>query len=353
MYLREAIGTFTRTGNRDDVSSDNYNPHAVAHVFVGALVLSSATAIARAQDSTMRRSPPVAPVRPVTDDYFGTKVVDNYRYFEKLKDPEVQQWMKAQADYTRAILDALPGYGALFKRIDELSTSQPAWVGGVKIVGGRYYSLRTPANAQSPKLDVRDGVKGQDKPLIDPEKIPGNDTSHYSIDDYRPSPDSRYIAYLVAAGGSEEGVLHILDVTRLRSSAYLGIDRATGALGDDGLKPAGPYDHADDLAVDEIKVKSWDGTLVPMSIIHKKGITLDGNNLTMITGYGAYGVSMSPFYGPSDRSWYARGARCTSRRSAARRRWHSWASSSPRCSCSRYWLARHCSCDVAVSITRG
>lgn len=26
--------------------------------------------------------PPVAPVRPVTDDYFGTKVIDNYRYFE-------------------------------------------------------------------------------------------------------------------------------------------------------------------------------------------------------------------------------------------------------------------------------
>jgi len=39
--------------------------------------------------------PPVAPVRPVTDDYYGTKIVDNYRYMENLKDPEVQEWMKA------------------------------------------------------------------------------------------------------------------------------------------------------------------------------------------------------------------------------------------------------------------
>ena len=106
-------------------------------------------------------TPPLAaPIRPAMDDYFGTKVTDNYRYFEDLKNPEVQKWMKAQANYTRATLDALPGYAALLKRIDELNTSEPADVTGVQIVGGRYYSLRRPANAQSPKLYVRDDIKG-------------------------------------------------------------------------------------------------------------------------------------------------------------------------------------------------
>jgi prolyl oligopeptidase len=74
--------------------------------------------------ATNAAPPPVAPVRPVTDDYFGTKVVDNYRYFEDLENPEVQAWMKAQADFTRATLDALPGYATLFKRIAELSESR-------------------------------------------------------------------------------------------------------------------------------------------------------------------------------------------------------------------------------------
>ena len=60
-----------------------------------------------AQQAGLAR-PPIAPVRAVTDDYFGTKVVDNYRYFENLKDPEVQQWMKAQADYTHAVLERAP-----------------------------------------------------------------------------------------------------------------------------------------------------------------------------------------------------------------------------------------------------
>ncbi|MGH9810985.1 MAG: hypothetical protein ACRD9W_27700, partial [Terriglobia bacterium] len=156
--------------------------------------------------------PPTAPVRPVVDDYFGTKVTDNYRWMENLKDPEMQTWMKAQADYTRATLDALPGYPKLLKRIDELDSSEPAEVSGVQIVAERYYSLRTPANAQSPKLYARDGVKGQDRLLIDPERIPGAAKSHWSIHDYRPSPDGHYVAYVLAAGGSEEGVLHTLNV---------------------------------------------------------------------------------------------------------------------------------------------
>jgi hypothetical protein len=48
----------------------------------------------------------VAPVKPVTDDYYGTKIVDPYRYMENLKDLEVAGWMKAQNDYTRSVLVA-------------------------------------------------------------------------------------------------------------------------------------------------------------------------------------------------------------------------------------------------------
>ncbi|HLJ40518.1 MAG TPA: hypothetical protein VKT50_03420 [Candidatus Acidoferrales bacterium] len=69
---------------------------------VFALAMLSASICYTQTPSGARNKPPVAPVRPVTDEYYGTKIVDNYRYMENLKDPEVQQWMKAQADYTRA-----------------------------------------------------------------------------------------------------------------------------------------------------------------------------------------------------------------------------------------------------------
>ena len=158
------------------------------------------------------QAPPVAPVRPVTDDYFGTNVVDNYRYFENLKDPEVQAWMKAQADYARATLDALPGYQPLLKRIAKLESSEPAEVIGVQIVAGRYYSLCAPANAQSPKLYVRDGANGKDRLLINPENMSRNDKSHFSIHSYWPSSDGRDIAHQLTAGGGGQPVLHVYDV---------------------------------------------------------------------------------------------------------------------------------------------
>ena len=61
-----------------------------------------------ASGEALAQGQPVAPVRPVTTDYYGTKVVDNYRYMENLGDAEVQAWMKSQAQHTRSVLDALP-----------------------------------------------------------------------------------------------------------------------------------------------------------------------------------------------------------------------------------------------------
>jgi hypothetical protein len=52
---------------------------------------------------------PKTPVRDVTEDYFGAKVVDPYRWLEKTSDPEVIAWMKAQNDYARSVLARIPG----------------------------------------------------------------------------------------------------------------------------------------------------------------------------------------------------------------------------------------------------
>lgn len=46
--------------------------------------------------------PPKAEIRNVTDDYFGRKIVDPYRWMENEKDPEFVSFLKAQADYARA-----------------------------------------------------------------------------------------------------------------------------------------------------------------------------------------------------------------------------------------------------------
>jgi prolyl oligopeptidase len=51
-----------------------------------------------------------------------------------------------------------------------------------------------------------------------------------------------------------------------------------------------------DLVTEEVQVKGHDGVMIPLSIIHKKGIKMDGTNICFMDSYGAYGISMTPAF---------------------------------------------------------
>ena len=166
------------------------------------LVLSSAAVFAQAP-------PPAAPVREVTDTYFGQAVVDPYRWMESTKDPEVAAWMKAQNDYTRAVLDRIPGRKELLARIQELDNA------GVNVLqvqraGALFFYFKVEPGSDNRKLYVRDGLKGPERLLVDPEKL-GQGGKHWSIDYFTPSLDGTYVAYGISEGGSENSVLHVLE----------------------------------------------------------------------------------------------------------------------------------------------
>jgi len=154
---------------------------------------------------------PIAPVRPVTDTYFGTEVVDNYRYFENIKDAEVQSWMKAQAGFTQTTLSQLPGREGLLARVHALANTDTRRVGFVRRGQRYFYELSQPGQ-QQPKLYYRDGVQGEEHLLIDPAKVGEGSKTHYALDFYTPSNDGRYLAYGLSAGGSENSTLHVMEV---------------------------------------------------------------------------------------------------------------------------------------------
>ncbi len=52
----------------------------------------------------------------------------------------------------------------------------------------------------------------------------------------------------------------------------------------------------DDFVVEQKFFSSKDSTLVPMFIVHKKGIEMDGNNPTLLYGYGGFNISLTPSY---------------------------------------------------------
>jgi len=171
-------------------------------------------------------APPIAPIRPVADEYFGTKVVDPYRYMENPNDSGVQAWFKAQDDYTRAALVKIPGRQHLLERIRQLDQSAAAKVSDVqRFNGDRYYYKKLLAGEEISKLYERVGLSGEEKLLIDPSKFVTVAGTHYSLDYFSPSLDGRYIAYGVSISGSEDAIIHILDTSTGRDTAE-NIDRS-------------------------------------------------------------------------------------------------------------------------------
>lgn len=490
--------------------------------------------------------PPTAPVRGVTEDFFGARVTDAYRDLEDLKAPATAAWFKAQADHAAARLQSLPGRKRLLDEIARYGDAVAARVADVQINAGHVYYTKRLANENVPKLYVRVGLRGRERLLVDPNRVPPAGGGHHSVSYFSASPDNRFLAYGVSASGSEEAVLHILDlktgkqvgggidrakfaapswlpdgrvlygrlpklpdgapdteryqnivvylhtpgtdperdvpvlgpklspvvgidpaeqayvvatpgsahlvamavngtqrelrlwtarldqfdgprtpwkpiaeiadgvtdwsvkgddlyvvshrdaprfkvlrvaltkpslaeaetvvptseavVTGLAAAAdglyvrrmnggssdllrvshlpgakpvgirlpfsmdidamvadprepgavfdasawtrfggYFAVDTRRGRVVDTGLQPQGRYDNPPDLVATEVKVKSHDGTLVPVSIVHRKGLKLDGRNPTIVYGYGAYGVSMTPFYRPTFLPWFRRG----------------------------------------------
>jgi prolyl oligopeptidase len=75
---------------------------------------------------------------------------------------------------------------------------------------------------------------------------------------------------------------------------------------DTGLQPPWPIEFAN-IESEEVTASSIDGTDVPLSIIHKHGINMDGSHPALLIGYGAYGISIEPRFDPALLVWVERG----------------------------------------------
>ena len=62
-----------------------------------------------------------------------------------------------------------------------------------------------------------------------------------------------------------------------------------------------------DVEITDVLAKSHDGVMVPMTLLHKKGLPKNGNNPTLLLGYGAYGLSETAHYSVADSVWLERG----------------------------------------------
>src|SRR5277367_2795446 len=120
----------------------NIRPITFLAALASALIpISTAMAQNSPTSSTMTLpKPPATQKQPVTDDYHGHKVVDDYRWLEDASSPATEQWVAEQLAYTRGILGKLPGREQLHSQLEKLL--QIGNLGGVEVGGDYYFHTR-------------------------------------------------------------------------------------------------------------------------------------------------------------------------------------------------------------------
>jgi prolyl oligopeptidase len=151
----------------------------------------------------------------VRDTYFGTEVVDPYRWMETPDSAELRTYLDAQNAYTRAQFARIaPARDVLYRRMLELNSATDS-IRFVQQVGKHYYYLATPANADTARVMRRTLRGGEDEVILEAAQVQRTG-ARASIDFFSAAPNDRHVAVAVSHGGAEDWVLRIYDARTRR-----------------------------------------------------------------------------------------------------------------------------------------
>jgi len=152
--------------------------------------------------------PPAVDTAPVTDNYFGTKIVDNYRWLEDQKSDQTRAFIDAENAYTNRYLQQAHIRPQIADDLDPLvnvtETTAPIQR------ADSYFFYRRHAGEGQFSVYVRHGWTGKDERIIDPATFSRDPNTSVYINDV--SRDGNLIAYSVKEGGADETSIRFFNV---------------------------------------------------------------------------------------------------------------------------------------------
>ena len=152
---------------------------------------------------------PIARKADQTDDYFGTKVSDPYRWMEDVDSPELKTWIDAENELTQNYLAQIPVRETMQRRLTELLNFERYTAPSRR--GTRYFYSHNSGLQNQNVLFWLEGLTGEPKVLLDPNTFSADGTvaiSGISITD-----DGALAAYSIADAGSDWVKWHVRNVT--------------------------------------------------------------------------------------------------------------------------------------------
>jgi len=171
------------------------------------------------------KSPPDTRKEDIIETIHGVEVTDPFRWLENGDSTETREWIKAQNEYTDAIIKSPPFREKLKSRITRLLRIDR--VGSPVACRGRYFFHKRKAQQELSVICMRKGFKGKDQVLIDPHPLSPDHSVKVSL--WGVSEDGTMLAYAVRRGGRDEVTVKFFDVEERNDLAeYLPESRYTG-----------------------------------------------------------------------------------------------------------------------------
>ena len=198
---------------------------AASVVFAGLLIVPGFAQSIHSHDGITLPPPPAVESRPVIDDYFGTKITDNFRWLENSKSPDTRSFIDEENAYTTRYLKQSRIRNQIVDDLDPLEHTT-RWSIPIQRAGN-YYFMKRLAGEEQGSIYVRHGWSGapptskkpantpEDQRLVDPAAFSRDPNTSVRLADV--SHDGLLVAYQVRQGGADEATIHIYSLIKKKS----------------------------------------------------------------------------------------------------------------------------------------
>ncbi|PWS32877.1 prolyl oligopeptidase family serine peptidase [Pedobacter paludis] len=143
-----------------------------------------------------------------TDNYFGTKVTDPYRWLEDDNASETKNWVEAENKVTQNYLSQIPFRADIKRRLTEIWNYPKE---GAPFRPGDYYLFTKNNGLQNQSIwYIKKGLEGSEEVFLDPNKLSADGTASVSI--LGLSHDKKHLAYSIAQSGSDWSNIYVMDI---------------------------------------------------------------------------------------------------------------------------------------------
>ena len=143
-----------------------------------------------------------------TDNYFGTKIADPYRWLENDTSAETKKWVDAENKITQNYLSQIPYREAIKRRLTEI-WNYPKETAPFKV--GEYYFFTKNDGLQNQSVwFIKKGLGAEEELFLDPNTLTADGTASVSLLGF--SNDKKYLAYAVAQSGSDWSNIYIMEI---------------------------------------------------------------------------------------------------------------------------------------------